>query len=69
MIKVLEYKEIRVNKAIIIQIPKDVEVIIRKKNIRRNIFRIIKDAISVSIRDSYYKDIAMNQVHERIIFK
>lgn len=69
MIKVLEYRQITVDKAVIIELPKDVEVIVRKKKIRRNFFRIIKDILSVNTRDSYHKDAALSEIHDRIIFK
>lgn len=69
MIKLLEYKQIVVDKALVIEIPKGTEVIVRKKGTGRNIFKVIKDILKVDIRDSEYKDIAMNQIHNRITFK
>lgn len=69
MIKVLEYRRVVVDKAVIIEIPDNVEVIIRKKKTRRNIFKVIKNIFNVSTLDSEHKNAAMSEIHDRITFK
>lgn len=69
MIKVLEYKEVIVDKALVIEIANDVELIIRRKKSKSSIFKVLKDILSVESWDSQDKNNAMNSIRDRITFK
>ena len=69
MIKVLEYKEVIVGKALVIEIANDLELIVRKKRSRRSISKILRDILSVKSWDSQDKNDAINEIHHRITFK
>ena len=69
MIKVLKYKEVIVDKALVIEIENDVEVIVKRKKSRRSILKLLKDILRVESWDSHHKSSAMRDIHDRITFK
>lgn len=69
MIKVLDYKEIVVDKKLVIHISNDLEVVLRKRRPRRGILKVVKDIFNIESWDSHYKNSAISDIHHRITFK